>query len=529
MRILIVDDDLPTVDVICKSIHWESLGIGQIVTAYDFTEAQNRIRQAAPDIVLCDIEMPRGSGLDLLRWIREQQLECEFIFLTCHANFDYAKLAIQYEAADYITKPFNIETTEATLRRVVTRMQYRRQQQLEQQAGARWQDEKQLAQAAFLHSLLFEGTRMDQRGLQQRFESLGFEQPAGSPVFLALAAVPQSRVPEGWKPELFGYALRNLAAELWGGLEQFRIFSYLRDDTHYCLAWFGKTDASPAVAEAACKQLCGACLRCLHCEATCYLSEQASFLELCSLREALEQQDRQNLAHRGGVLRHADLIHSAEASAYALDIQTLEQRLHQGNVAGIASMILAELQRLAAQKQLTPTLMHQIHQDVAQVIYTVLNRNGIQAHELFRDTAATDLDRSAERSVFDMTKWVSFAANRAVQCIKESQATQSISGRIEQYIRSHYMEHISYTDIAATVYLTPDYANRIFKEERGMSIKDYLNSYRIEQAKQLLARKNSNVSDVAAQVGLDNFSYFSTLFKKYTGCSPSEFRKKNLC
>ena len=115
MHILVVDDDIPTVEVIRTSLHWDLLGIDRVETAYDYTEAQNKICASQPDIILCDIEMPRGSGLDLLRWLREEKRDCEFVFLTCHANFDYAKTALQYGAADYITKPFNIAQTEATL------------------------------------------------------------------------------------------------------------------------------------------------------------------------------------------------------------------------------------------------------------------------------------------------------------------------------------------------------------------------------------------------------------------------------
>ena len=79
MHILVVDDDIPTVEVIRTSLHWDLLGIDRVETAYDYTEAQNKICASQPDIILCDIEMPRGSGLDLLRWLREEKRDCEFV------------------------------------------------------------------------------------------------------------------------------------------------------------------------------------------------------------------------------------------------------------------------------------------------------------------------------------------------------------------------------------------------------------------------------------------------------------------
>lgn len=61
MHILVVDDDIPTVEVIRTSLHWDLLGIDRVETAYDYTEAQNKICASQPDIILCDIEMPAAA------------------------------------------------------------------------------------------------------------------------------------------------------------------------------------------------------------------------------------------------------------------------------------------------------------------------------------------------------------------------------------------------------------------------------------------------------------------------------------
>ncbi len=66
----------------------------------------------------------------------------------------------------------------------------------------------------------------------------------------------------------------------------------------------------------------------------------------------------------------------------------------------------------------------------------------------------------------------------------------------------------------------------MYKKKTGKNIKDYINEYRLEQAKELLNDSRVRVSDVAAEVGYSNFSYFSTLFKKYTGLTPNEYRQK---
>jgi len=67
--------------------------------------------------------------------------------------------------------------------------------------------------------------------------------------------------------------------------------------------------------------------------------------------------------------------------------------------------------------------------------------------------------------------------------------------------------------------------SKMYKKQTGISLKDYISEYRIEQAKILLRKSELLVSDVAEEVGFDNFTYFSTLFKKYTGMTPNQYRK----
>lgn len=114
-----------------------------------------------------------------------------------------------------------------------------------------------------------------------------------------------------------------------------------------------------------------------------------------------------------------------------------------------------------------------------------------------------------------------------MRTIRETHQVNSIAGKIRQYCQEHFAEKISNREIADAVYLTPDYANRVFKDAYGLSIKDYLTDLRMQKAQQLLRDEANTISEVAAQVGFDNFSYFSTQFKKYTGLTPNEWKRQN--
>ncbi len=122
MKILIVDDDRPTVEVIASSIQWGKLEIDQVFTAFSVTAARRIIQENDISIVVSDIEMPRESGLDLLAWYRAQGYTGQFMLLTCHERFDFAQVALKYQAADYLLKPFDTAAMEEALKRIVSRI-----------------------------------------------------------------------------------------------------------------------------------------------------------------------------------------------------------------------------------------------------------------------------------------------------------------------------------------------------------------------------------------------------------------------
>ena len=127
MNLLIVDDDIPTTEVVRDLIKGWNLPIKEVTAVYNVLEAKSVLEKQRVDIVICDIEMPKYSGLDLLEWVRQRGMEQEFIFLTCHADFDYAAQALRYKADAYITKPLNCEDLKSAMTKVVEKILYQRE------------------------------------------------------------------------------------------------------------------------------------------------------------------------------------------------------------------------------------------------------------------------------------------------------------------------------------------------------------------------------------------------------------------
>ena len=92
------------------------------------------------------------------------------------------------------------------------------------------------------------------------------------------------------------------------------------------------------------------------------------------------------------------------------------------------------------------------------------------------------------------------------------------------YISEHFNGSLTLEDVASHVHLHPSYFSTLFKTCTGSAFKEYLNMVRIEESKRLLANTDFSIIDIAMAVGFEDQSYFSKVFKKYTGLTPKQFR-----
>ena len=97
---------------------------------------------------------------------------------------------------------------------------------------------------------------------------------------------------------------------------------------------------------------------------------------------------------------------------------------------------------------------------------------------------------------------------------------------VKHYIQSHLYENISRTELAAVVSLSPEHLSRMFHKREGITLQRYLQTRKMEEAKKLLRETSQSVSEIAQQLGMDNFAYFSQVFKKSTGYLPLQYRAR---
>jgi len=100
--------------------------------------------------------------------------------------------------------------------------------------------------------------------------------------------------------------------------------------------------------------------------------------------------------------------------------------------------------------------------------------------------------------------------------------------RAIEYIKKNYHRNIKLFEIAENLHVNGSYLSRIFRKETGETLTEYITRYRMEKAKELLRNQEVKAYEIASRVGIDDPAYFSYVFKKYTGVSPSEYRSLNL-
>lgn len=143
MRLLIVNDEVISAKGLQIGVSWEDYGIDAVEVAFEAESARALLKKEKFDILLCDIEMPGESGLELVHWIRQQKQEIEVIFLTCHADFEFAQEAIQLQCRNYILLPASHEKIAENIQHVVQVILSKREAEKQQQYGKLWMAEKQ--------------------------------------------------------------------------------------------------------------------------------------------------------------------------------------------------------------------------------------------------------------------------------------------------------------------------------------------------------------------------------------------------
>ncbi len=124
-KVLIVDDEKLVRDGLVRSVDWRAYGLYCAGSCADGLSGLDAVHTLSPDLVICDIRMPKMTGLEMMQRLRKEGNDVEVIFLTAYSDFTYARDALRLLAADYLLKPFEDEEFDEALRKVIRRRNWK--------------------------------------------------------------------------------------------------------------------------------------------------------------------------------------------------------------------------------------------------------------------------------------------------------------------------------------------------------------------------------------------------------------------
>lgn len=530
MKAIVVDDDRATVEVIVKAVNWEKFSIDRVFTAYDAAEAKRIMTENKVDLVISDIEMPMESGLDLLRWIRDTGTDAQVIFLTSHERFDFAQMAIQYNASGYVVKPFNVSRMESEITTAVQKIRHEQEYREGQKYEQWFSGNLSYVEYGFWEDLLQGHFAADRKTIGEEIlrRKLPINPDSEYRLALVTALFPESPGTAAGNTGSTEAELLRLASGIFSGRPEADNTVSLRRSGMFYIA--SVLDCGEESIRKSAGQLIREGREKQNCTLTVYIGNLSPMDRLPESLNHLMELDKNNVASKGAVFAEDDeiVLNRGRADGHILDQEQIRLLLSEKKTKELLNLLKFSMEGLAAEKKLDAAAMTKIRQELLQAVYVYLNSKEVIAAQLFANPASEALERKAADSMMDMVRWQVYLVSQTVNYVTDIEQSDSVVNRAKAFIHEHYAENISRTEIAASMYLTPEYMAKIFKKETGVSLKQYLSDYRIARAKELLTDPNVRVSDAAGRVGFDNLSYFSTVFKKTVGMSPNDYQNEVL-
>jgi two-component system response regulator YesN len=527
MNALLVDDDYYVVTALEKKIDWKALSIENIFTAYNVSQAREILQHHSVHILICDIEMPQGNGLELLAWIREEQYSIQTIFLTNYADFNYAQKAIELQSFDYFLKPIEFDKLTLIIRKAISKTNEEQNIEKAIREGYLWKKNQNKIVEHFWRKLILCKTFPSDPAAIARFiadHNLSYQiSDRFLPILIKVFPYDTSLGKED--KDLFDYALLNVLYELFQSPHYSieTILEYKDYNWIAVLKWNGPSNSNRM--EEICSSFIQKANRFLRCDACCNIADVASLPAVHSVIRQLVQMNEEIINNRNQIL-FLDHCNYHEAAYIPPNLALLEELLNQANPSGFLEETHRYLEGLVNNQSVNTSQLRLFRLDLVQLVYSFLKNKKIQVHKLYSGETNDQLFMQSLNSIEDMEKYLSYLVNTAAKYRGFAEQPRTIVEEIQQYISKHIGDDLTRTSLAEIVFFNPDYLARLFKKETGVSLGNYIIEARISIAKDLLKTTNMSVNSIASKVGYSNYSYFSKLFKQETGCTPYEYRNR---
>lgn len=539
MRVLIIDDEEPAREAIRILGDWNGNGVEELLEAENGAEGLRLVREHQPDLIFVDMKMPEMDGVEFLRAVEGIHPGAWIVVISGYDDFEYTRQAIQSKVADYLLKPVNRLALNQALGKAAEGIRERRRQRsADIERGIALNMSLPKLKETIYWSLLEQGGGEPLPAAQLKL--IGADVPGqtfGVAVFRILNFEALRRKRFKQDAGLLHFALANLVSEI--GAEAFRCFAFgspKRESEIVAVLGFAGLGAEEAGNLAAyymekaarkLRELFGAkTVAALGEPAAAPLSALAE-----SYRTAAERAEAVNLIglREGVVLRGMPPAAPPMPSVInrIMLIRNALQADHPGPVAGLVQEYAAQVRKSGS---LPLGAAYRTLEEFWLLLHDMALELGVPRDELARGWRDT-LPRG--ELLFDLSEADDFerllhhAADYFVGMLKAApkrDGTFRIQD-IRDYIEGHYFEEIKISMFTEKYYLSREYLMRLFKQEYGCGIYEYVLKLRMEKARELLADPALKIQTISDMLGYKDKNYFSKAFKTYFGRSPSEYRQ----
>lgn len=530
-RIILVDDEEEVRKGIIRKIDWETLGFQVVGDAENGQDALEKIEQLEPDVVMTDIRMPYMDGLTLTSWIRQKYPSVKVLIFSGFDDFEYAQQAIKLNVTEYILKPVNVEE----LTQILNRVRENLDQEIEQRRDVDRLRESYLNSLPILRELFLNDMvrgNMPAEDIRQKLEEykidiLGAEKWLTAVINVENETAEETGLTLHQEKELIPISVKSLLED---NLKDYCRFTAFNSAVGITLIAAVDGEKKQTSLIDLLGDICKEIKRILQVTVTIGIGYFCKDLEQlpAAYQSAVDALGYQEIVGTGNIIYINDM---EPVSRGKLQLETRDEAdLIAAVKFGTREKIEAAARSFASRME--SARVHMRQQQVYQM--SIINC-------LIRLMQQQDLDLSAMfgtdemygKVIYGNMKPEEFASvitevgcrmNEAMNRERDKTAKKVIL-EAKQYILDHYQDpELSVDVMCRQLHMSPAYFSTVFKRETGQTYIAYLTEVRLDKAVELLNTTDDKTYVIAQKVGYQEQNYFSYVFKKRFGISPTKFR-----
>ena len=524
-RILICDDE-GIVQESLKFMITKSFGDEcELESAKNGRTAIERAETFRPDIILMDVQMPGINGIDAMREIRKENKNVVFIVLTAYDKFEYTQRAIDIGVTAYLTKPISKDTLTETIRNAMKKVGERKAKvSHDLEVREKLEAVVPVIEGGFIYSILLEG--MGEEHLRYR-ELLDIKEEYAYVMVIECGdeihkGVLSNTVGAGIKLQKHYMMFRETIKESTGGIvgnlmaNKVIVVIPCEDNEEAYETRIKKIDSVRSLLRNLEQQLE------LKFKAGIGLVESWSNMAE-SYREAMETV-RQGI---GKVAHAKDLSVTCQyEESYPRDLEKeLFEAVSKGNTEKTHRVAL---QFVLWMEKYSAKLNNLVRLKAIEFVLWGERLAYLQGGMLYRFKDREGyLDMvNGITSYEELGSWFSgklVAASRHIS-MQQQEKADNVVERAKAYIRDNFSRELSLEEMAKEVGISPYYLSKLFKESEGINYIEYVTKLRMDYAKKELLTKEKSIKEICSDAGYGDPNYFSRIFKKWTGVTPTEYK-----